>query len=60
MNEILYVIDSSVIIRRTKHDMYEYDSFPIHWDNFDRMINEGKIISPIIVKDEIVNKKQMN
>ena len=57
MNEIKYVVDASVIIRRSKHDIYEYESFPIHWHNFDRLIDEGKIISPPIVKNEILTKK---
>jgi hypothetical protein len=50
-----YVVDSSVILRRTKHDIYEHESFPIHWDNFDKLIQEGIIISVPLVKDEINN-----
>lgn len=48
-----YVIDSSVILRRTQDDTYQRESFPIHWDNFDKLIQEGIIISVPLVYDEI-------
>jgi hypothetical protein len=51
-------MDTSVILRRSKHAMYEYESFPVHWDNFDRLINEGKIISPPSVNEEILFNSQ--
>jgi hypothetical protein len=37
--------------------MYEFESFPIHWRNFDRLIDKGKIIAPPVVKNEILTKK---
>lgn len=57
MSQIKYVVDASVIIRRSTYDTYEYESFPIHWNNFDRLIDEGKIIAPPVVKNEILTKK---
>jgi hypothetical protein len=36
--------------------MYEFDSFPIHWNNFDKLIDKGNIISTPIVKEEILFK----
>lgn len=51
-----YVIDSSIIIRRSKHQVYELDSFPYHWKNFDDKIQEGKFISIPTVQKEIFEK----
>lgn len=58
MNKIEYIMDTSVILRRSQYDIYEYDSFPIHWNNFDKLIDERRIISPPSVKKEILFKSQ--
>lgn len=50
-----YVVDSSVILRRSKHDTYEKESFPTHWENFDYLIQKERIISTPLVLDEINN-----
>ncbi|MDO9626540.1 MAG: DUF4411 family protein [Methanobacteriaceae archaeon] len=50
-----YVVDTNVILRRTKYDTYEKDSFPIHWKNFDDLILHEAIISAPLVKTEMNN-----
>ncbi|MDR3291998.1 MAG: DUF4411 family protein [Methanobrevibacter sp.] len=49
-----YVVDSSLIIRRSKQDVYEFESFPTQWSNLDKMIKEGSIIAPIEVRKELL------
>jgi hypothetical protein len=51
-DNIKYIVDASVIIRRSPQDTYEFDSFPVHWNNFDKLINKGNIISTPIVKED--------
>lgn len=51
-----YVVDTSVILRRAPHQYYDEESFPIHWSNFDKLIECGDIISTDLVKNELLKK----
>jgi len=41
-------------MRRLKGEIYEYNSFPTHWENFDKLIKEGIIVSCPPVKKELL------
>ena len=53
MNPPKYIIDTNILIRRSEHDIYDENSFPIHWQNFDNLVNDGTIISTPSVHSEI-------
>lgn len=57
-----YVIDSSVIIRRSTFRRYDMESFPHQWKNFDDKVQEGLFVSTPQVKTEInaKNKELLN
>lgn len=48
-----YIIDTNILIRRSEYDLYSESSFPIHWQNFDNLVNEGVIIATPSVYKEI-------
>lgn len=50
-----YLVDTNVILARTKHREYDELVFPIYWNNFDKLVEEGQIISTISVSKEIKN-----
>ena len=50
-----YLVDTNVILSRMSHGIYDELAFPVHWENFDKLVNEGTIISTIKVNEEIIN-----
>lgn len=58
MTDFQYVIDSSVIIRRSVGQKFDMDSFPLHWKNFDDRIQDGMFVSIPTVKTEIFEKNR--
>ena len=58
MTDFQYVIDSSVIIRRSVGQKFDIDSFPLYWENFEDKIQEGIFVSVPSVKKEIYEKNK--
>lgn len=48
-----YIVDANIILARTSHREYDEVVFPIYWENFDKLVEEGMIISLLSVKNEI-------
>ena len=55
MSSPKYLVDANVILSRTNHREYDESLFPIYWGNFDKLVDEGTIISLLSVKNEIEN-----
>ena len=55
-----YVVDTNVILARTNHREYDETVFPIHRKNFDKLVDEGIIISIKTVENEIENLVEKN
>lgn len=55
-----YLVDTSTIMCRQPKEDYEYKAFPTHWFNFDKLIENGKLISLDKVRDEILEKTEDN
>lgn len=58
-----YLVDTNIILARTMYRDYDEILFPIYWKNFDKLVNEGIIISTISVSEEIedlVKKGEVN
>ncbi|MBQ2651942.1 MAG: DUF4411 family protein [Methanobrevibacter sp.] len=56
-----YLVDTNVILARTNHRQYDELVFPIYWENFDKLVEKGTIISLISIKEEIesvVNRQE--
>ena len=53
MHSPKYLVDTNVILARTSHRDYDEIVFPKYWKNFDRLVNDGIIISTTSVLDEI-------
>ena len=48
-----YLVDTNVILSRTNYREYDEIVFPIYWENFDKLVNNGLIISTTKVNEEI-------
>ena len=48
-----YVVDTSMLLRRNNKGVYDEAAFPVQWRNFDRLIEQGKIISIDLVEIEL-------
>jgi hypothetical protein len=48
-----YLIDTNMFIRRSQNEIYDQDSFPYHWLNFDKLVLSGKICSYKSVLNEL-------
>lgn len=48
-----YLVDTNVILSRMSHRGYDELVFPVHWENFDKLVDEGTIISTTKVNEEI-------
>jgi hypothetical protein len=53
MTDFRYVIDSSVIIRRSIGQKFDLEKYPQIWENFENKIHEGVFVSVPSVKTEI-------
>lgn len=53
MHSPKYLVDTNVILARTNYRDYDEMVFPKYWKNFDKLVNEGIIISTISVSNEI-------
>ncbi len=53
MSSSKYLVDTNVILSRISYREYDELVFSIYWENFDKLVEEGKIISTISVKEEI-------
>lgn len=53
MENAKYLMDTSVLNRRKPKDMYDESAFPIHWKNFDTLVEQGIVISILEVKEEL-------
>lgn len=60
MSSPRYLVDTNVILGRTIYRAYDEILFPRYWENFDKLVNEGIIISTESVNKEIMDlvKKQ--
>lgn len=50
-----YLVDTNVILARTLYRDYDEIVFPTYWKNFDKLVNDGVIISTTSVSKEIEN-----
>ena len=48
-----YVVDTSMLLRRNNKGVYDEAAFPVQWRNFDRLVEQGKIISIDLVEIEL-------
>ena len=48
-----YLVDANLILARTNYREYDELVFPIYWENFDKLVEAGIIISLTSVKGEI-------
>lgn len=48
-----YLVDTNVIFARTIYREYDELVFPVYWENFDKLVENGIIISITSVKKEI-------
>lgn len=48
-----YLVDTNVILARANYRNYDEIVFPIYWKNFDKLVNNGIIISTTSVSKEI-------
>ena len=55
-----YLVDVNVILSRTSHREYDEQVFPIYWENFDKLVEAGIIISLESVKKEIGSVVERN
>ena len=60
MHSPKYIVDTNVILARVKHREYDETVFPIHWKNFDKLVDEGIIISITTVEKEIEDLVEKN
>lgn len=60
MHSPKYVVDTNVILARNTHREYDETVFPIHWKNFDKLVDDGTIISIEPVKKEIEDLVEKN
>ncbi|MDR0911485.1 MAG: DUF4411 family protein, partial [Methanobrevibacter sp.] len=51
-----YVVDTSAFLAGSKYDVYEKQYFQTYWENFDKLINSGIIVSTESVYDELIVK----
>ncbi|MDR0913078.1 MAG: DUF4411 family protein [Methanobrevibacter sp.] len=51
-----YVIDTSAILAGSQYEVYEKQYFNEHWKNFDKLIDEGILISTKSVYMELIAK----
>jgi hypothetical protein len=49
----IYLVDTNILVRRDNHELYEESLFPIYWENFDKLVDNGNIISKPAVYKEI-------
>ena len=56
MDNAKYIVDTSVLIRRSLQEEYDEEAFPFHWKNFDKLVQEGVIVSLNEVKEELIKK----
>lgn len=59
MENAKYLMDTSVLVRRKSKDTYDEDAFPIHWKNFDDLVEQGIVISILEVKEELERKVEI-
>ena len=55
-----YVVDTNVILARNNHREYDETVFPVHWKNFDKLVDDGIIISIKTVEKEIKDLVEKN
>lgn len=48
-----YVVDTSMLLRRNEHGLYDEKAFPVQWQNFDKLVEEGLIVSIDCVEREL-------
>lgn len=60
MHSPKYLVDTNVILARTNYRDYDEMVFPKYWKNFDKLVNEGIIISTISVSNEIKDLVERN
>lgn len=56
MENAKYVVDSSMLLRRRPRDRYDEVSFPTHWRNFDKLVEQGIAVSILEVKEELIDR----
>lgn len=59
MENAKYLMDTSVLNRRKPKDTYDEAAFPIHWKNFDNLVEQGIVVSIIEVKVELERKVEI-
>ncbi len=59
MENAKYLMDTSVFNRRKSKDIYDEEAFPIHWRNFDYLVEQGLVISILEVKEELERKVEI-
>lgn len=59
MGKAKYVVDSSLLLRRNPQEEYEEEAYPRHWQNFDKLVEQGIIVSILEVKKELTKKSHM-
>lgn len=58
LTKFKYVVDTSVIMRRSQYEAYDIGSFPHQWKNFDEKVEEGLLVSTPLVYNEIENNNK--
>ena len=53
MSSPKYLVDTNIIVRRDEHELYDEELFSIYWENFDKLVSNGEIISKPAVYKEI-------
>lgn len=48
-----YIVDTNVLMRRGIYEAYDEDYFSLYWSNFDRLVDNGVVISTPSVFEEL-------
>ena len=57
MNNTKYLIDTNIFVRFQSGQQYDQSCFPVHFENFIKLLEDGNAISIDKVKNKMNNEK---